>query len=141
MPLPLDQLSPVSRYRLGHHDAPQAQQAHADESREWRRERADRIWTPQFREQLVSMLADDPDPAAVMAHLGMTVGSLYGRMSYDAALSHAVETVLADRCPARSYVTATYPWGSCGTATGYERGRGRCQACRDAHRGCSQPRT
>jgi hypothetical protein len=119
MPVPkLD----VTRYRQKARD-PQARAAHAADTTSWRRSVAEADFGPDEHAQLLAALRAGLRLTAAAAELGLTANAVYGRARWDAEFGDALETVLAETCPAGDW---------CGRPAGVKHG-GHCADCRRAH--------
>jgi hypothetical protein len=123
--MPVPKLN-VTRYRQKARD-PQARAAHAADTTSWRRSIAEADFGPEEQVLLFKSLRADLPIAAAAA--GMTVNGVYGRARWDGEFGDALETVLAETCPAR-----TAPTGDmCGRPVGVRRHGGHCADCRRAY--------
>ncbi|MGO1050777.1 hypothetical protein [Crossiella sp. CA198] len=115
----------VSRWRAGARD-PAAREAYNDDSRDWRRTINDAVLPPELREQLVADLTANGDVHAAADRQGLHSNAVYGRMRWDLEFEAAIEAALKTYCDQHN--------PKCGSASGYKYWRGRCRACRAAHR-------
>lgn len=121
MPTPAPK-SDVTRYRQRARD-PKARAAHAADTTSWRRSVAEADFGPDEQEQLFEALRAGLRLTAAAAAVGMTTHAIYGRARWDVEFGDALETVLAETCPAGDL---------CGRPAGVKHG-GHCAECRRAH--------
>jgi hypothetical protein len=117
----------TTRYRRAARDTA-ARQAHAQQSREWRRSIADAEFDELTRTLFLRALESLGDVAKAASKVGFTSHVVYGRMRWDEEFAGMVEATLSEACRGGEL---------CGRPGGYKNG-GRCGECRAAHHGRSR---
>ena len=112
----------VTRWRYGDRDSG-ARIAQNASTTSWRRDIADAAFPEADQAELLRAIRRGVSVRGAAAALGMTYQAVYGRAAWDVGFAEALETTLADTCPAGDM---------CGRARGVKHG-GHCRACRDAH--------
>jgi hypothetical protein len=111
----------TTRYRFGDCDD-EARAAHTAETTSWKRGIAEVVFTPEDQQVLLDAIRAGATVTAAAA-LGLSFQAVYGRGSWDEEFRDALDTALADTCPAAH---------ACGTPSGVKHG-GHCRDCCAAH--------
>ncbi len=134
-----ERFSPATLYRAGCR-CPECIEDHGAESTEWRRTRADEAFTPEQRERVVDLVADQTPVAEAAAMVGVTPYVVYARATWDGEFAAALDEAAWSLC----VLGEAHP--KCSTASGY-RGSSRatdptppCRGtgCREWRRGASR---
>ncbi|MEE1764455.1 hypothetical protein [Streptomyces sp. SP18BB07] len=122
-----ERYAPSTLYRVGCR-CPACVRAHSADSQERKRALADEAFPAEERARLVALVVDATPVAEAAAEVGVTVGQVYGRATWDAAFAEEIDEAAWSLC----VLGQTDP--ACGTPSGY-RGNPRGQSPRPACRG------
>lgn len=113
-------LSPTTLYRYGVRTG-HTRRAHAQETAEWRRTRAERAFPPDVREMLLADVATGASVRLAAERLGLRYQAVYAWCRWDPEfgrrLDEAQRAAAPEGCPH-------------GTEAGYRQWRCRCAECR-----------
>ncbi|MGW2496174.1 hypothetical protein ACWCV2_16950 [Streptomyces pseudogriseolus] len=122
-----ERYAPATLYRVGCR-CPTCVRAHSADSQERKRALADEVFPPEKRARLVALVADSVPVAEATAEVGVTVGQVYGRATWDAAFAEEIDEAAWSLCVLGQDDPA------CSTASGY-RGKPGGKSPRPACRG------
>ncbi|MER7497101.1 hypothetical protein ABT033_31450 [Streptomyces pharetrae] len=124
-----ERYAPSTLYRVGCR-CPACVRAHSADSQERKRALADEAFTEEKRARLVALVADATPVAEAAAEVGVTLGQVYGRATWDAAFAEELDEAAWSLCVLGQNDPA------CSTASGY-RGKpgGKWKSPRPACRG------